>query len=218
MITNFIANTSAVAILTLSAQMSTDVVSPLLMDKVLATHQISLENRYPVKSVSDIFRDNILLNLYYMDDKISSAKDINWDQIRKPASFEFSLEPGKTFAYHDDVLSLYKDSLVKTTHAHFNSQEGFKTDGYLFGDGVCHLASIIYWVAQDANLSAEAPTNHDFMTIPEISKEYGVSIYSNPFAKGSHTQQNLYVTNNKNKAITFKFEYDGTNLKVSALE
>lgn len=218
MITDIIANTSAVAILALSAQMSTDFVSPLLQGHVLASHSISLENRYPIKSVSDIFKDNILLNLYYMDGKVPSARNINWDQIRKPANFEFSLDPGKTFAFHDNVLDQYKNSLTKTTQAHFNSQEGFKSDGYLFGDGVCHLASIIYWVAKDAGFSTEAPTNHDFMTIPEISREYGVSIYANPYSKGSNAQQNLYVTNNKSKPVSFKFEYDGSNLKVSAVE
>lgn len=218
MITNIIANTSAVAILTLSAQMSTDLVLPIVQGSVLASHSISLENRYPVKQVSDVFKDNILLNIKYLSGDVKSAKDINWDEIKKPAAIQFKLNPGETFAFHDDVLDQYKNTLVKTTQAHFNGEEGFKTDGYLFGDGVCHLASLIYWVAKDANLEASAPTNHDFMAIPEIAKEFGVSIYSNPFFKGSNARQNLYITNNKTKTITFKFEYDGTNLKVSALE
>lgn len=214
MILNNLANISAAAIVTISAQL----VSPFVQDHVLASHSISLDNRYPVKQVSDVFKDNILLNLSYMTGKITSGKDINWAELEKPAQFQFSLDPGKTFAFHDDVLDQYKNSLVKTTQAHFNSQEGFKTDGYLFGDGVCHLASIIYWVAKDAGLETNAPTNHDFMAIPEISREYGVSIYNNPFSKGSNAHQNLYITNNKTKAITFKFDYDGTNLKVSAIE
>ncbi len=214
MILDTLANISAAAIVTISAQL----VSPLVPEHILSSHEFSLENRYPVKSVSDIFKANILLNLDYMDGKVKSSKDINWTEIKKPAHFEFSLDPGKTFAFHDDVLDQYKNSLVKTTQAHFNSTEGFKSDGYLVGDGVCHLASIIYWVAKDANLDANAPTNHDFMPIPEISKEYGVAIYKNPYTKGSNAQQNLYVTNNKEKTITFKFDYDGTNLKVSVLE
>lgn len=214
MVIDSLAKLSVVAILSLGTQLS----SPQVVEHVLATHEISLENRYPVKSVSDVFKDNILLNLAYMDTKVSSIKDINWDEIRIPRSFQFSLAPGKTFAFHDDVLSQYKDKIAKTTQAHFNAQEGFKTDGYLFGDGVCHLASIIYWVAKDAQLDANAPTPHDFMPIPEISKEYGVSIYNSPGAKGSNAEQNLYVTNNKDKLITFKFDYDGINLKVSAVE
>ena len=214
MITNTLANISAAVIVTLSAQL----VTPRVPVHTLASHEFSLENRYSVKSVSDVFKDNILLNLAYMDGKVKAASDISWTELEKPGHFEFSLNPGKTFAFHDNVLDQYKNSLVKTTQAHFNSMEGFKTDGYLFGDGVCHLASLIYWVAKDAGLSAEAPTNHDFMNIPEISKEYGVSIFSNPYSKGSNAEQNLYVTNNKSKPITFKFDYDGTNLKVSVLE
>lgn len=149
---------------------------------------------------------------------VASVKDVKWDEVKKPFQYEFRLDSGKTFAFHDDVLDKHKNSVVKTTMAHFNASEGFKTDGYLYGDGVCHLASLIYWVAKDANLDVEEPVNHDFMAIPEIAKEYGVSIYSNPFSKGSNARQNLYITNNKQKPITFKFEYSENNLKVSVVE
>lgn len=182
---------------------------------VIASHEISLENRYEVKSVSDVFKDNILLNLAYMRGTVQDKKSINWDEVKKPFHYEFKLDPQKTFAFHDDILPEYQDSLVKTTQAHFNSQEGFKTDGYLFGDGVCHLASLIYWVAKDAGLDAKAPTNHDFMVIPEIDKQYGVSIYSNPYSKGSNAQQNLYITNNTSKDVIFYFDYADDKLRVS---
>ncbi len=208
MITDSLAKISAAAIVTLSAQLA-----PLTYEQILSSHEISLENRYEVKEISDIFKDNILLNLAYM-----RGISTSWDEVKKPFKYEFKLEPNKTFAFHDDVLEEYKGRLTKTTQAHFNAEEGFKTDGYLFGDGVCHLASLIYWVAKDAGLDAKAPTNHDFMAIPEISREYGVSIYSNPLSKGSNAQQNLYITNNKGKDITFKFEYNGENLKASVLE
>lgn len=213
MITQSIASISTIAVLTFN-----QLVSPLPAEIVVASQEISLENRYAVKSVSDIFRDNILLNLAYIEGKVGKKEDINWDEIKKPFTYQFRLEPNQTFAYHDDVLEEYKSSLVKTTQAHFNSSEGFKTDGYLYGDGVCHLASLIYWVAKDASLDAIAPTNHDFMVIPEIDKKYGVSIYSNPNAKGSHQNQNLYVKNNRSKAIAFKFEYNGEKLKASVIE
>ncbi|OGE27472.1 hypothetical protein A3D02_03680 [Candidatus Daviesbacteria bacterium RIFCSPHIGHO2_02_FULL_39_41] len=191
---------------------------PRSYEVMLSSHEISLENRYPVKSVSDVFKDNILLNLSYMEGKVSSKAQINWDEIRKPFVYQFRLEPNQAFAFHDDILPEYKDKVVKTTNAHFNSQEGFKTDGYLFGDGVCHLASLIYWVALDAGLEAKAPVNHNFMPIPEIAKEYGVSIYSNPYSKGANSRQNLYITNNKEKPVEFKFEYKDDKLKVSVLE
>lgn len=186
--------------------------------QILSSHEISLENRYQVKSVSDVFKDNILLNLAYLRGVVSSGKNINWDQVSAPFHYEFRLEPNKTFAFHDDVLDKYKDMVVKTTSAHFNSIEGFKTDGYLFGDGVCHLASLIYWVAKDAYLDSYAPTNHDFMAIPEVDKKYGVSIYSNPYYKGSNAQQNLYITNNKGKPITFVFDYNNDKLRTTIVE
>ncbi|MBI2017726.1 VanW family protein [Candidatus Daviesbacteria bacterium] len=185
---------------------------------IIAQKEISLENRYDESFVNGVFKDNILLNLAYLRGSVSSKESINWDEVKKPFIYEFSLEPNQTFAYHDDVLPQYKDTLVKHTSAHFNAQEGFRTDGYLFGDGVCHLASLIYWAAKEANLYAEAPTNHNFMNIPDIPKEYGVSIYSNPYSKDSNSRQNLYITNNKAKPITFKFEYDGKKVKVSVLE
>lgn len=213
MISDSIAKISAATIVTISAQLTLP-----LEQHVVASQEISLGVRYPDKSVSDVFKDNILLNLAYMDGKVSSASEIKWDEIRKPFQYEFKLEPNKTFAFHDEVSNEYKEKVSKTTQAHFNSQEGFKTDGYLFGDGVCHLASLIYWVAKEALLDAKAPTNHDFAAIPEISKEYGVSIYSNPLSKGSNAMQNLYITNNKGKPITFEFEYSGDKLKVSVVE
>lgn len=210
MLPDTIAKASVIAILSLNAQ-----IANITDGTVLASHEISLENRYEVKSVSDVFKDNILLNLAYLRGTVTAAGDINWDEVKKPFHYEFKLDPSKTFVFHDDVLDEYKNNLVRTTNAHFNAQEGFKTDGYLFGDGVCHLASLMYWVGKDANLDTKAPVNHDFMAIPEISREYGVSIYSNPFVKGANAQQNLYITNNKNKPVIFKFDYSGEKLKFS---
>ncbi len=194
-----------------------NLVNPL-GEHLVAQKEMSLDNRYEDKFVNDVFKNNILLNLAYLNGKVSSPKDIKWDEIKKPFQYEFKLDPNKTFAFHSDVEDKYKDSLVKTTNAHFNAQEGFKTDGYLFGDGVCHLASLINWVAKEAGLSVEAPTNHSFANIPDVPKEFGVSIYSNPGTSASNALQNLYITNNKGKPISFKFEYQDDKLKVSVIE
>jgi len=105
--------------------------------------------------------------------------------------------------------------LAATTNAHFNHQEGFKSDGYLMGNGVCHLASLIYWAAKEAGLEAYAPTNHDFALIPEISKEYGVSIYSTPGKSLTSEKQNLYITNNYDHPVIFEFVYNGKNIRLS---
>lgn len=185
---------------------------------LLASHELSLDNRQDDRFVNEVFKKNILLNLAYLAGKVTKASSIDWNEITKPFIYQFRLDPNKTFAFHEDIEDKYRNSLVKTTSAHFNAQEGFKTDGYLFGDGICHLASLIYWVAKDAGLETEVPTNHDFAPIPDIPKQYGVSIYSNPYSKGSNVLQNLYITNNRSKPISFKFEYLENKLKVSVVE
>lgn len=186
--------------------------------KKLASEQISLEKRYDNSSVNGVFKDNILLNLNYLSGKVVRKEDINWNEIVKPIRYKFTLPAGKTFAFHEDVLPKYKNSLIKTTNARFNFDDGFKSDGYLTGDGVCHLASLIYWVAKNAGLNAYAPTNHDFAQIPEISREYGVAIYKAPDNSATSEMQNLYVTNNKNNSIVFDFEYKDSELKLSIFE
>lgn len=191
--------------------------NPYPGELLLAQHEMSLDNRYPNKFVNEVFKDNILLNLAYLDGRVVKASDIKWEQISKPFRYELTLNPNKTFAFHDMVEAKYEGSVVKTSNTHFNAQEGFKTDGFLFGDGVCHLASLINWVAKQAGLSVEAPTNHDFANIPDIPKEYGVSIYSTPGTRLSNALQNLYVTNNKDQPISFRFEYQDNKVKVSVV-
>lgn len=193
-------------------------VNPIEGGHLIAQKEMPLNNRYPDSFVNDVFKNNILLNLAYMANRVNKAADIKWDEITKPFSYQFLLNPNQTLAFHEDVKEKYKQTLAKTTNAHFNAAEGFKTDGYLFGDGVCHLASLINWAAKDAGLLVEAPTNHNFANIPDVPKEYGVSIYSNPNTKGSNALQNLYITNNKAKPISFKFEYHDNKIKVSVIE
>ena len=184
----------------------------------LASRSFSLENRYNNAYVNDVFKDNILLTLNYMSGDVKSKNDVNWDNIEKPANFNFSLKPGEGFAFHDQILPQYAESIVKTTNAHFNYTDGFKSDGYLTGDGVCHLASLIYWAAKDAGLTSVSLASHDFAKINEVPKEYGVSIKSMPGAFANSANQNLYIINNRDKAVTFNFDYDGTNLTVTVLE
>ena len=159
---------------------------------VLASHTISMEDRYNNKFVNDVFKYNILLAVKYMGNKIT-------------------LTPGQVFAFHDSILPSYKANLAKTTNAHFNSAEGFKYDGDLVGDGVCHLASLMYWTALDAGLTSYAPSNHNFAKINDIDPKYGVAIQA-PMPMG-----NLYITNNLDKPVTFEFDYDGTNLTLKIL-
>lgn len=183
--------------------------------KPLAERSMSLENRYPIESVNTVFKDNILLTAAYMRNYVPNAQTIKWDDVTKPFHYEFTLKPQETFAFHNDALPELQKSVTKTTNAHYNAQEGFKTSGLLYGDGVCHFASLIYWAAKDANLDAKAPTNHDFRAIPEIPKEYGVSIYSMPGQTMANAQQNLYITNTQDKPVVFTFDYEDNVLRVA---
>lgn len=186
--------------------------------KKLASEQISLEKRYNNSYVNGVFKDNILLNIAYMSGKVTKKEDINWEEIAKPFKYEFVLMPDKTFAFHEDVLEKYKSSLAKTTNAHFNYDDGFKSDGYLVGDGVCHLASLMYWSAKTADLDTYSPANHDFAVIPEIAREFGVSIYKMPGQLSANAMQNLYITNNKKSPVVFEFIYENGELELSIFE
>ncbi len=188
-------------------------------EQLLASHQISLDKRaMPGSEMNQVMKDNILLNIAYLSGQVSSKEQINWEQARQPFQASFRLEPGQSFAFHDDLKAEYKGKVVKTTNAHFNGSEGFKADSYIMGDGVCHLASLIYWAAKDAQLEAVAPTNHDFMPIPEINRVYGVAIYNEPGNSGVSANQNLYITNNKAHPVEFKFDFNGTDLNVAVVE
>lgn len=178
---------------------------------VLASHRMSLDNRYDDEFVNDVFKDNILLTLFYLDNRVTKKEEIDWEKINQPSKTGFTLQPGETFAFHEKTLPEYSANVVKTTNAHFIGQEGFKSDGYLIGDGVCHLASLMYWAAADAGLTAYSPSDHNFAPINEVPKEYGVGILSpNPLG-------NLYIVNNLEKPVIFTFDYDATNLTVSVM-
>lgn len=181
----------------------------------LARQEMSLEKRYSNKMVNDVFKDNILLTIAYMSGKVTDAKSINWDEVRTPFVYDVQLAPGEVFAFHDDVKPEYRGKSITTTHANFNASGGFKSDGYLYGDGVCHLASLINWAAADAGLKVLAPTNHNFAVVPEVPREYGTSIYYSPGESAANQMQNLYVENNTGKTVHMIFRYDGEKLSVA---
>lgn len=184
-------------------------------EQPLAYREIPLENRNANRFISDVMKDNILLNAAYMSGKVTSKKDVNWDTIRNPFVYEFTLKPGKVFAYHDQILPEYRGKVVKTTNARFNFTQGFKSDGYLYGDGVCHFASIIYWAAKDAKLKALAPSNHNFAAIPNVPKEYGVAILYMPNMPAVNAKKNLYVENTLDTPVTIRFRQVNNKLSVS---
>lgn len=187
--------------------------------KTLAVHELPLTDRYNNSSVNDVFKDNILLTVKYATDNKIIVNNIDWKKIDSQFTEKITLEPGQIFAFHNDVLPEFAGKVNKTTNAHFSAQEGFKSDGYLVGDGVCHLASILYWVSKDAGLDTFAPTRHDFAPVPDVPSEFGVSIYDSNLSKDSASElQNLYIKNNKEKTVTFVFDYNGKTLTVRAEE
>lgn len=205
--------TAALLLATLPAT-ATEAAQPKL---VMASKTISLENRYANKWVNDVFKDNILLTLAYMRGTEKTTTP-DWKEVKRPFTHDFVLRPGETFAFHDTgYLPAYAQNVVKTTNAHYGGGEGFKSDGYLMGDGVCHLASLLYWAAKDAGIEAVAPVNHDFAAIPEIDKKYGVAIYSDPNNPATSMQQNLYIKNDQAEPVTFRTVYNGTNLTIEVL-
>jgi len=190
---------------------------PASVTHVLGGMQFSLADRYPVQSVSDIFSDNILLTLAYMRGIVKDDKP-DWNMVKDPFIYSFVLQPGEVFAFHDSVLPEFAGKVVKTTNAHFGSQEGFKSDGWLVADGVCHLASLINEAAVHAGLKVVAPTSHDFAAIPEIPREYGTAIYYMPGSDTENAQQNLYVQNTKDKPVTITFDYKNNELTVEVTQ
>lgn len=184
---------------------------------LLASGAFSLDKRYADTFVNEVFKDNILLTLAYMRGLPITASP-NWSDIEKPFTYSFTLKPGEVFAFHEDTLPEFDGKVVKTTNAHFGSQEGYKSDGYLVADGVCHLASLINEAAQKAGLKVVAPTNHDFAVIPEVDRKFGTAIYFMPGQKNANALQNLYIENNKAQPVDIVFEYKNNELTVTVDE
>jgi len=185
--------------------------------ELIASREINMNLRYPNSVVNDVFAKNILLAVDYIRNDSNEDK-VSIENASKPFTYTFELKPNETFVFHDKVLAEYKNkNIVKSTYSSFGYEDGYLTSGLLYGDGVCHLASLMKWVASDAGLEVNAPTNHDFRAIPEIPREYGVSIYYDPSDYARSAYQNLYITNNKDTSVYFVFIYDGTVLKTNVL-
>lgn len=187
-------------------------------DTVLATENYSLLDRYSNTYVNNVFSDNILLTLAYMSGKVKAGQAIDWNRVRADQEYAIILQPGQTFAFHASVLPQYQGKISVTTNAHFDSAEGFESDGYLVGDGVCHLASFMNVAAKAAGLTVVAPTPHNFAVIADVAKKDGVAIYDSPDSPTASALQNLYITNNKAKPIEFVFTNKNHSLEIQVKE
>lgn len=187
---------------------------------VLSEKSLSLTNRYPNPWVNEVFVDNMVLTLHYLKSDIPKppVDEASWKKIKEPFTVSFRLKPGQTFAFQDSAYPEFKDKVVKTTKATFNLQQGFRSSGFLVGDGVCQLASLINWTAREAGLEVLSPTNHDFALIPDVPKKFGTSIFYLPDNPLGNARQNLYITNNKDKEIAFNFTVTQDRLSLTILE
>jgi hypothetical protein len=211
----------ALAIATMQAEAFT-AIQPVVVAKdqqslgaLLASHSMSLDDRYPIPSVNTVFKDNILLTFAYMSGAVKNASQIDWNSVRKPSQYVMTLQPGEVFSFHDDVLPEFAGKHIITTNAHFGADQGFEYDGDLYGDGVCHFATLINWAARDAGLEVVAPTPHNFAKIPDIDPKYGTAIYYNAGDSAANEAQNLYVENNFDKPVKLVFTYTNGTLTVS---
>jgi len=191
--------------------------SAQLVEPVLAQHELDLTTRLPNEYGSQVFADNILLALHYLkgdqeefkldSDKAYHPSNMDWEAIREPFEVSFTLEPGQVFAYHENALPEFKENLAVTMNSRFYVEEGYKSLAGLGGNGVCHLASLVNWVASEAGLEVTAKVNHDFYPVPGVPKEFGTSIR---YAEVGHNSQNqnLYIKNGFEEPVTFEFKAD----------
>lgn len=183
--------------------------------RVLAEHKLDLTNRLPDEYGNQVFADNILLTLHFLKGDVESLRltsnksgwaNLDWERIRQPFEASLTLEPGEVFAYHDTILPEFSNLPLKTTNAHYTIREGFKPLAGLPGNGVCHLASLINWVAFEAGLEVTAKVNHDFYPVPGVPRENGTSIRWGPNGEYNSRNQNLYVKNNFEVPVTLVFK------------
>ncbi len=159
---------------------------------ILSSAVMDLSYRYPVESVSEGFKENILVALGYIGN--------------------FTLQPGEVFAFHQKgILSEFREDKIVSQDSDFTTNTGYKVVAGLGGNGVCHLASLMNMAAINAGLVATAPTNHNFTAIPGIDKQYGVSIST----RNSPERQNLYIRNNFEFPVRFGFTLNGDLLTLS---
>jgi hypothetical protein len=183
---------------------------------VLSSRTMDMTNRHAVESVNQVFADNILLSLAYLRGIQINPSSVDWEQVRQPFTHDITLYKDETFAFHTSVLPAYA-YVVATTHSSFGLSDGYKHSGLLAGDGVCHIASLLYWAAKDAGLDAYAPTNHDFASIPGIPREYGVSIYYTVGNVSASAQQNMYIANRNDMPVKIRISYDGSVITTSVI-
>jgi hypothetical protein len=197
------------------------IVSPLVLKSIvkqekrelLVEKSFNLKNRYPSLFVNQVFVDNMLLSLRYLKGE-KVKREVDWNRVRQPFSFSFVLRPDEVFAFHNNLLSEFKNESVLTMKSHFIASEGYRSSGFLYGDGVCQLASLINWSASEAGLKVLAKVSHDFNPIPDIPREYGASIKYTEKDSSNSQNQNLYIKNNFSYPVEFSFTVSKSSINL----
>ena len=171
--------------------------APEIQEEVLAEHFMDLNTRAAGEYVNDVFKFNILLAV-------------------EKFGHSFTLEPGEGFAFHENMAPEFADLAMKTGFTRYTAKEGYQTVLGLPGNGVCHLATLMNWVASDVGLEVTARVNHNFAPVPEIPREYGTSIRYMADGSRNTQNQNLYIINNFDFPVEFVFETaeDEISLKI----
>lgn len=189
-------------------------------EKVLAQMPMDLTKRYDQENINEVFSDNIRLALWYLGGE-SVSKNIDWEKVRQDFKVSFVLKPGGVFAFHDQVLPSFAKASegkpIKTMGSHFIAEEGYRSSGYLYGDGVCHLASLMNWAASKAGLGVVAKADHSFSPIFGVPSQYGTSIRYDKNGGLNTQNQNLYITNNFDFPVMFEFEIYKNNIEIKIL-
>lgn len=169
---------------------------------VLASEQMDLSNRYPVESVSEGFKENILIAVSYFNKEAGKEGAM-------------TVNPGEVFSFHKNILPKFKKDKIITQESRFLAKDGYRTIAGLQGNGVCHLASLMNWVASEAGLEVIAEVDHSFAKIPGIDPKYGTSIKFLPNGGPNTERQNLYIRNIFDFPVEFRFVLEGSNLRFS---
>jgi len=181
-----------------------------IKEKVLVEHSLDLTIRDEDVNASQGFADNILLALHYLKGDVENPK-INWHLARQPFEVSFVLQPDEIFAFHANVLPEFT-STVATMNSEFFTYEGYRSVWGLGGNGVCHLASLMNWIATEAGLEVVTPNGHNFAPIPGVPREYGTSIRS------QSPNQNLYIENNLKYPMKFVFDADSEAVRLKIIK
>lgn len=167
--------------------------------KVLSRESLDLGDRYPVESISEGFKENILIAVGFLNSSNPGG---------------LVLRPGEIFAFHNKgILPQFKENKIITQESDFTTNTGYKVVAGLGGNGVCHLASLMNLAASKAGLEVTAPTSHSFAKIPGIESQYGTSIST----RNSPERQNLYIKNTFDFPVRLEFSLDGNLLTMKVL-